>query len=79
MGARRDAVCERQCGQKVRHATRKAAVKASQALLVDTGSHCHAYHCRFCHAWHIGHNRPVVGVPRAHGLNFDWRNVKQAA
>jgi len=48
----------RSCRRKRRHDTREQAQAALTALLrtrFASPYYMHAYHCRWCHGWHIGH------------------------
>lgn len=79
MGAKLDAAREKQCGKKIRYATRPQASWAARLLFYDTGEWCHGYHCEFCHAWHVGHLRYYTEEMRYYGLNFDWAGEPRAA
>jgi hypothetical protein len=49
----------RECGTKQRHPT-KADARAQLWSLIRGGSPPRSlsiYHCRFCHAWHVGHRK----------------------
>lgn len=55
-----------QCGHKVAHASKEAAVKEASRLrwrdsvaLANTWK-VDAYHCAHCGAWHTGHERAQV-------------------
>ena len=50
---------DRECGTKDRHPSREVA-ETGIAGLEQRGAASglmHAYRCRFCSAWHIGHRR----------------------
>ena len=45
----------RSCGSKVPHPTRRAAKHAARAAATHGLGRMHAYACRFCGRWHVGH------------------------
>lgn len=44
-----------QCGRKLRYPTKRRAVQSAQRGLRERGEWLHAYFCRHCGGWHIGH------------------------
>jgi hypothetical protein len=45
----------RSCASKVGHSSRKSARRAARLTAQGTNDRLHAYSCRFCLAWHVGH------------------------
>ena len=53
-----DTVRYKMCAKKKRYRSYKeAATMANKARKVSGEENIDAYHCRFCHGWHIGHNK----------------------
>lgn len=48
---------ERECGQKVRHATEAAARREAELMTQEHGERFSAYRCRWCRSWHVGRER----------------------
>lgn len=43
------------CGAKTRYTSRHAAARGVR-FLRERGADVHAYPCRYCNGWHVGHN-----------------------
>lgn len=54
------------CHRKVRYGRRKTAKSAVLAMRAKGALNLHAYECRYCDGWHIGHKRSVL-------FNLLWR------
>jgi len=46
---------DRECGRKLRYSTKQRAAQAARRALRERGEWLHAYFCRRCGGWHIGH------------------------
>ena len=51
----------RSCASKVAHHNRRAAKRVARLTALSGGGRLHAYACRFCGLWHVGHamRRPL--------------------
>ena len=46
------------CARKTRYKNcKEASIMAKKAIKASGDTNIVAYHCRFCHGWHIGHNK----------------------
>jgi hypothetical protein len=57
----------RSCAAKVAHTNRRAAKRVARLTNLGGSGRLHAYSCRFCLSWHVGHpmsyNRRIRLVP----------------
>lgn len=57
MGARNKRHRRNECGKKKDFKSRREAEEAAARVGRQSLGYVHAYRCRFCSCWHIGHAR----------------------
>jgi hypothetical protein len=55
--SRKKRVWKNQCGDKIRHKTKEAAIYAAMRYRAKFLVWMNVYFCIKCHHWHIGHSR----------------------
>ena len=53
-------VRRQQCGNKIRHTSEAAAALHVDSLRYAQTVNVQAYHCPFCHHWHVGRRKAQV-------------------